>query len=232
LLVTALALTVLTGCDSTQQQAARARLKAARFIDSATLTVVRRRNPDVRVLAVKLVRGSEGSAVTVRLRNAAAHPWHDLPISVGILGGHRSYLNAAPNTYYFKTHLASIAARGSVTWVFTTNRKLPARAKPFALIGARASVPATLAHRLPRIDVTMASSGTRRLLVKVTNASEVPQYQLQIYALGLDRGRYVAAGGATLAHLGTETSEIVAVPLVGAQRPTSVELEALPTTFQ
>jgi hypothetical protein len=238
-LVAALALTVLTGCDSTQQQAARARLKAERFIASAAPTVVRRRNPDIRVVAVKLVRGSAGSAITVRLRNAAARPWHDLPISVGILGsrGHRSYLNAAPNTYYFETHLASIAARGSVTWVFTTNQALPAGAKLFAAVGARSSVPATLVHALPQIDVATASSPTRakgagRLLVKVTNASEVPQYQLQVYALGLDRGRYVAAGRATLAHLGTETSETLALSLVGPGRPTSIELEALPTMFQ
>jgi hypothetical protein len=238
-LVAALAFTVLTGCDSTQQQAVRARLKAERFIASAAPTRVRRRNPDIRVVAVKLVRGSAGSAITVRLRNAAARPWHDLPISVGILGslGHRSYLNASPNTYYFKTHLASIAARGSVTWVFTTDQQLPFGAKPFALVGARSSVPATLEHTLPQIDVATASSpsgakGTRRLLVKVTNTSAVPQYQLQIYALGLDRGRYVAAGGATLAHLGTETSETVAVSMIGAQSPPSIELEALPTMFQ
>jgi hypothetical protein len=176
------------------------------------------------VVAVKLVGGSTGSAITVRLRNVAARPLHDLPISVGILGsrGERSYLNAAPNTYYFETHLASIAARGSVTWVFTTDRKLPFTATPFAVVGARASVPATVEHLLPQIDVAAASSptsanGARRLLV---------------YALGLDRGRYVAAGGATLSHLGTETSETLALSLVGARRSESIELEALPTMFQ
>jgi len=238
-LVIALALTMLTGCDSTQQEAARARLKAERFIDSASATVVRRRSADVRVVAVKLVGGSTGSAITVRLRNLATRPLHDLPISVGILGarGDRSYLNAAPNTFYFETHLASIAAQGSVTWVFTTDRKLPVGATPFAVVGARSSVPATVEHLLPQIDVATASSptsanGARRLLVKVTNASAVPQYQLQIYALGLDRGRYVAAGGATLSHLGTESSETVPLSLVGARRPASIELEALPTMFQ
>ena len=238
-LVTALAFTVLTGCDSTQQQAARARLKAERFIASAAPTVVRRRNPEIRVVAVKLVRGSAGSAITVRLRNAADRPWHDLPVSVGTLGslGHRSYLNASANTFYFETHLASIGARGSVTWVFTTTRKLPRGARPFAVVGARSTVPPTAVRALPQIDVATAGSptsaaGAARLRVKVTNASEVPQYQLQVYALGLDRGRYVAAGGATLSHLGTESSVTVPVTLIGARRPTSIELEALPTMFQ
>jgi hypothetical protein len=236
--VTALALTVLTGCDSTQQQAARARLKAERFIASATPMRVRRRSTAVRVVAVKLVRGAAGSAITVRLRNVTTRPLNDLPISVGILDsrGRDTYLNAAPNTFYFENHLASIGARREETWVFTSTRKLPAGARPFAAVGPRSTVPATTVQTLPQIDVTTASptsaNGARRLLVKVTNASAVPQYQLQIYAFGLERGRYVAAGGTTLPHLGTETSETLSLSLIGTRRPTSIELEALPTMFQ
>jgi hypothetical protein len=238
-LMTVLAFTVLTGCDSTQQEAARARLKAERFIASATPTVVRRRNADVRVVSVGLLRGSGATAITVRLRNSASRPFNDLPIAVGIRAprGRDTYLNASGNTFYFETHLASIGARGSVTWVFTTTRKLPRGARPFAVVGARSTVPPTAVRALPQIDVATAGSptsaaGAARLRVKVTNASEVPQYQLQVYALGLDRGRYVAAGGATLSHLGTESSVTVPVTLIGARRPTSIELEALPTMFQ
>jgi len=230
------ALIGLTACDSTQQQAARARLKAARFIASASPTLVRHRNADVRVLGVTLVRGSGGSAVTVRLRSSARHPLNDLPISVGIVarGGRRAYLNAAANVDYFKTHLASIGADGAVTWVFTTPRQLPASVTPFAAVGAQPSVPPTPVRALPRIEVARAQSptGSSRLRVRVTNVSAVPQYQLQVYAIGLARGRYVAAGQATVSHLGTGTSQLLALPLIGDPRAESVELEAMPTMFQ
>lgn len=236
LMTAALALTVLTGCDSTQQQAARARLKAARFLASATPTVVRDRNANVSVLAVTLVHGSGGAAIAVRLRNDATRPLNDLPISVGIVhpGGRRTYLNASPGSYYFETHLASIAARGSLTWVFTTTRRLPAAATPFALVGSKPSLPPTRVRALPRIDVTPAGSpiGAPQLKLTVTNASAVPQYQLQVYALGLAGGRYVAAGRRTISHLGTGSTQTLAVPLIRDRPPTSIELEALPTMLQ
>jgi hypothetical protein len=237
--MTALALTVSTGCDSTQQQAVRARLKAERVIASEAPTVVRRRSSQIRVVGVTLLRGSGGDAIAVRMRSSATHPLHDLPVSVGIVarGGRRIYLNDAANVYYFKTHLASIAARGSVTWVFTTSRELPASATPFAAVGASATVPATTVRTLPPIEISPAQSPTvssraSGVRVRVTNASAVPQYQLQVYAIGLERGRYVAAGRATIEHLGTGSSETLEIGLLGGRSATSVELEALPTMFQ
>jgi hypothetical protein len=237
--MTVVALTLLAGCDSTQQQAARARLKAERFIASASPTVVRRSNADVRVVGVMLLRGSAGDAITVRLRSRATQPLNDLPISVGIVarGGRRVYLNAAANVDYFKAHLASIGARGSVTWVFTTPRRLPVSAAPFAVVGARASVPPTAVRALPRIDVAQAQAPTAssrgwRLRVRVSNVSAVPQYELQVYAVGLERGRSVAAGRATIGQLGTGSSQTLSLSLLGDRRPRAVELQALPTIFQ
>ena len=234
----AFVLTALAGCDSTQQQAARARLKGIRAIASESPTVVRRANQDVRVVGVTLLRGPWGAVITVRLRNHASHPLNDLPISVGIVSSRRRmYLNAAANVDYFKTHLASIGARSSVTWVFSTPRQSPAAASPFAVVGTRPSVPATAVRALPRIEIAQTrrapgSSLGPRVRLTVTNASAVPQYQLQVYALGLERGRYVAAGRATVSHLGTGSSETLELSLLGARRETSLQLEALPTMFQ
>jgi hypothetical protein len=234
--MTALVLTVLTGCDSTQQQAARARLKAARFIVSHAPTIVRRENDSVRVVGVTLLHGLRGTAIAVRLRNTARHPLNDLPISVGVvaLGGRRTYLNSTANTDYFETHLASIPGGGSLTWVFTTTRRLTIAATAFATVGARASVPARRIRALPRIDVATAGSraGGAAVRVRVTNTSSVPQYQLQVYALGRRRGRYIAAARTSVGHLDAHRTETLALPLVGGRRVTSVELEVLPTTFQ
>jgi hypothetical protein len=234
----ALALTVLAGCDSTQQEAARARLKSLRVLASASPTVVRTPSREVRVLGVTLLRGSGGDAIAVRLRSIATRPLNDLPISVGTFGGgRRSYLNGAANVPYFKAHLASIGAHGSLTWVFTTRRQLAASARPFAAVGARASVPPTAVSALPRIEVAEARPATASarapaVRLTVTNASAVPQYQLQVYAVGVERGRDVAAGRATISHLGTGSSQVLVISMFGEPGAKSIELEALPTMFQ
>jgi hypothetical protein len=50
--------------------------------------------------------------------------------------------------------------------------------------------------------------------------------------VGLERGRAVAAGRATISHLGTGSSQALVISLVGARGASSMELEALPTMFQ
>ncbi len=91
-----------------------------------------------------------------------------------------------------------IAAGETLTWVYTTTRRLPARARPFAIVGAPAVGPAR-----PRVGTAPViararappGSGARPLAVAVTlhNSSSVPQYQLQVYAFALSgrslRGR-------------------------------------------
>ena len=227
-----LGLALLSACDSTQQQAARARLKDARYLASATATIARGPNANVRVAGVTVVRGTAGTAVAVRLVNRASRPLNDLPISVGVVAGRRrAYLNAAPNTFYFETHVASIAAGAALTWVFTTPRKLPATGTPFATVGARASMPLTGVRVLPRVAVAPVRV-VGGLRVRVTNESAVPQYQLQVYAIGLTGGRPVLAGRTTISHLGTGDSDTVALPLIGARSAASLQLEALPTMFQ
>lgn len=227
-----LSLTVLSACDSTQQQAARARLKDARYLASSTPTIARGANASVRVAGVTVVRGSGGTAVAVRLVNRSSRPFNDLPISVGVLAGRRrAYLNAGPNTFYFETHLASIAGRAALTWVFTTPRKLRATGTPFASVGARPAMPLVGVRVLPRVVVAAVRS-TRGLRVRVTNDSAVPQYQLQVYAIGLTGGRAVSAGRTTISHLGTGETDTLPLVLIGARSPVSLQLEALPTMFQ
>jgi hypothetical protein len=228
----ALALAGACACDSTQQQAARARLRNARFLASETPTIARGPNASVRVLGVSVLRGTSGTALAVRLRNETSHPLNDLPISVGIIkDGRRTYLNAGASTFYFQNHLASIAGEGALTWVFTTPRRVPAAVSAFATVGARASMPPTRVRTLPRIAVKVARSH-QGLQVSVTNDSAVPQYQLQVYALGLAGGRDVAAGRATIGSLGTGSTQTLPLQLIGARPETSLQLEALPTMFR
>lgn len=217
---------VVTGCVSTQQIAARARLVSARELASQSTTKVGRPNPDVTVDGVALIHVRAGTAVVVSLRNNTTTTLTDLPISIAVRSGnHALHLNRSANLDYFQSHVAVIGPHATTDWVFTTARRV-AGGRPVATVGLPDLHPA-LAGRLPRVTVT--SDGTAR--VTVTNHSTIPQYDLQVYVVAMRAGRYVGAGGAEIPHLGTHATTSAAVTFVGAAQRITLKPIAVPTIF-
>ena len=72
-----------------------------------------------------------------------------------------------------------------VTWVYTTTRRVPAGARPYAIVGARPSVRAPRVSTAPVIGAIAAprAATTARVAVTLQNRSSIPQYQLQVYAV-------------------------------------------------
>ncbi len=237
LLAAAVAAGLLAGCSTTMQEASRLQLNSARIRASQVSTRVTRTSGVVRVQRLALLSASGRAAYVVTVRNSADRALSDLPISVGYTaaGGSPTYLNSGDTLDYFQSHLPVVAARGELTWVFTAARALPRGAHAFALVG---STPATAAHPstpLPRITATAnatALSPGGRLRIVLDNASSVPQYQLQVYAVAERAGGYVAAGGETVEHLGTSSRRTIELPLLGSLSRATVQVEALPTIFQ
>ena len=229
------ALVALAGCVTTQQRNARAALRATRLLASRRPVVVTHPNRDVRVTQVELLRSAAGAAVVVGLANASPKVLTDLPISVGFrAGGRRTFLNRRGGLEYFQTHLASIGPRGQTAWVFATRRRMPAGARPFALVGSPSVPPMSQGDDLPAIVAEPLTSGpaARLVRVRVHNPTQIPQYGLPVYALARRGARYVAAGRTTLADLGTNTTAIIGLKLIGSTRRASLRLEALPTIFR
>jgi hypothetical protein len=226
----------LTACATTQQEAARLQLDSARIRASQTPTRVTVAGTAVTVQRVALVADHGGTAFVVQVHNPGPRPVTDLPISVGVRTGHRKPVDVnteSPLEFsYFDAHLPVVAARGTLTWVYTTTRRLPARSRPFALVGSQPSPPAPGGSRLPVIRATSRTAGAARLAIALRNVSGVPQYQLQVYAYAQVHGRYVAAGSLTVPHLGTGTGKTVALGLLGSPGAAPVQIETLPTIFQ
>ncbi|MBV9607820.1 MAG: hypothetical protein JO027_22085 [Solirubrobacterales bacterium] len=222
------ALVLLTGCVSTQRIAARARLVDARILASQTVPAAVRADPEISVARPVVVRATGGSAIVVTLRNDSAHVLSDLPLSVGIRPrrGRPAYLNRAANLDYFQTHVASIAPHAVVTWVFTTGRRVGSSLRAFATVGFP-QIQSVAGPDLPRIAVSALRSGA----VSVVNRSTIPQYDLPVYAVAVRGGRVVAAGEATVAHLGTHGHTTLTVALLGNGRGAALHLTALPTIF-
>lgn len=217
---------VLTGCVSTQQIAARARLVSARELASQSTTQVGRANPNVKVGRVALIHARAGTAVVVSLRNDTPTTLTDLPISISVRSGHRDLsLNRSANLDYFESHVAVIGPHATTDWVFTTGRRV-AGARAVASVGFPALHP-SLAADLPQVEV----SPERNARVTVSNHSTIPQYDLQVYVVATRAGRYVGAGRAEVPHLGTHATTSVRVTFLGAAHGVTLKLIAVPTIF-
>jgi hypothetical protein len=227
---------LLTGCVTTQHIAARARLVNARILASQTPTRVDTSNPEVSVTRSVLIRSGTGTAIAVSLVNDSSRTLTDVPISVGTAtrAGRRTYLNQSANLDYFQSHVAAIGPHATVTWVFTTSRKVSAAARPFATVGdalLQAPVPGRLPQIATTVRRTVSTTGAVALQVAVVNHSVVPQYDLPVYAIAVRGGRDVAAGFASVVHLGTHGRTTVRLTLTGDTNQAALELAALPTIF-
>jgi hypothetical protein len=236
----------LSGCVSTQDKNARAKLVANRTIEGREPLSLGGSSHDVRVLHVDRVRGRHGGALVVTLRNRGEQPLTDVPIAVGVRAadGRRTELNGGRGLAWFQTHVPAISAGETTSWIFITRRALPG-GQPYAVAGT-----ATASGALPRITATVerapaarrAAHGRRRAVrhstassavrVALVNDSDVPQFGLQVYAVVRAGGRVIAAGTATVRHLSSRGRAGARVALFGAPGGHTVRVHAPPTIFE
>lgn len=224
---------LLSGCVSTQTTAARVRLANARLVAATQPTVVLRANPEVSVGAPVLIHGRGGAAFVVSLRNDSSRALTDVPISVGVItrSGRRLYLNRSASEDYFASHVAAIGPGSATTWVFVTAQPV-APGHAFAVAGFPA-LHASVAGALPAIAVSTGAEddASGRVSVSVANHSAIPQDDVPLYVVAVRGGRDVAAGNATVAHLGTHATTTLRVSLLGTPGQAALRLIALPTIF-
>jgi hypothetical protein len=224
---------VLSGCVTTQDLAARAQLVDARIRAGEVRLRVGSLERDVRVTALTLLRVPDGTAIVAELRNTSARALTDLPVLVGVRtgGGRELYLNRAANTGYLGNHLVAIGAGQTVTWVFTSHRRLASPGRPFAEVGTT-QIPEPAASALPRFEVTSVRASTSATLsLAVANRSGITQNGLPVYAVAIRGGRVTAAGRALVTLLGAHETAQVRLTVLGRDAGAAVQLSALPTIF-
>jgi hypothetical protein len=224
----------LSGCKTTQQSNDRLALRAKRTLEGRKPVHVSRPNADIKVEEATLVRGPKGGAVVVVLRNEGAKIASDLPIEVGVRdGGGETVLNAGKTLPYFQSHAPALAPGGKTTWVFRSEKPLPAGGAAFAKVGVAGPQPLTEPSRLPDVSVSAASPVTNSTLsVTIRNNTDVPQYDLEVYATAKKGRSYVAAGQTAVEHIGSDSSATVELPLIGEPKGARIELFTSPTYFQ
>jgi hypothetical protein len=230
---------VLSGCvETTQQKNARVALRDERLLASRSAVRVTRSDPNVTVLAVRMLRRPAGTAIAVTLRNDSSRPVSDLPISVGVTtpAGRTSYLDQQPELPYFQTHIAGVGAGALATWAFSSTRPAPS-GRAFARVGASAVASDKAATSLPAIVSSVTSVRPSRsdhaiVTAVVTNRSRVSQDGLEVYAYALSGDRLIAAGAAPLDSLDGEAKKSLQIPLLGDPGAGAVHLVIPPTNFQ
>ena len=235
LIIAGLGLPLLTGCVTTQQEAARVQINSARIRASQVPLRLTGRNTQVEVTSVRLIalRRVARSAIVVTLRNRAASPVSDLPLLVGVSlpHGRRISLNRE-SADYFQNHVPAISPHAALRFVLTVDRRLPATAVPFARLGGSATVAVPAAEPLPELQVLGSRQihGTATLTVR--NLSGIPQFQLPVYAVARRRGRSVAAGQALVNELDSGASAQLRVSLIGNSAGATLSLQAPPTILK
>ena len=74
----------LAACNTTQQTAARLKVRSKRLLADRRPIEVTGEAHGVKVLRASLLRGAAGTAVAVDLRNSGPKPINDLPLEVGL----------------------------------------------------------------------------------------------------------------------------------------------------
>jgi hypothetical protein len=219
----------VSGCATTQDSNKRISVRFDRTLASRKPLDLRGTDPNVKVVRTAVVDGKDGSAIVVVLRNTGEEPVNDLPIEVGPRGS--SPLNTAANVPYFQSHAPAIAPGEEVTWVYASKDPIGS-SEAFARVGRPSSPPLTTAGHVSELE-TSGKSGGSGVKAEVTNDTGVPQYDLDVYAVALKGGRYVAAGRASLEHLGVSKSAHVTLPLAGGDaKGTRIQVFAPQTLFQ
>lgn len=230
---------LLLGCSTTMQEAARLQLNDARIRASEVSTRVTATSGAIRVARIALVFSRAGTAFVVVVRNLSRRQVSDVPISVGVRSGHGRLLyfnqRSGLEYFYFDAHLPVLGPGATLTWVYTTSRRVPARSRPFALVGGAPHPLAPISASVPVLRANVAlprSSGAPRLVITVHNLSTVPQYQLPVFAFATRGGRYVAAGNLTVLDLGGQASTTFDLGLTGNPGHARLHVEAIPAVLQ
>jgi hypothetical protein len=227
----------LTGCETTAEKSSRlehqAKLAAAREHRASTPATFAGRSAFVKVLSATLLRGSEGDAAVITLRNSSPHALRSVPIAITVsdAAGRAVFQNNAAGTEAGLLSVSTIPAHGELSWV---DDQIPANGSP-AAVSARVGEAPTVSGAVPVTSVSglhliddptngVGAGGT------VTNRSGVAQHGLVVFVLALRGAHPVAAARSVLPELAAGASLPFQAFFVGDPRGGTLQASAPAST--
>jgi hypothetical protein len=224
---------VTTACESTQDKSKRLAGSSAVLSDEGL--VVRRQNPDVKVLETKALQDENGGAVVVEMRNVSKQALTNVPVSIDVrgAGGKSVFRNDQAGLETALTHAPLLTPNDKFLWV---NDQVEADAKPksvTARVGMAKPAPTgqipTIVLSRPKLEIDPVS-GTAAVGF-ATNRSKIEQRDLVIFAVGKKGGKIVAAGRGQIRRIKPDKRARFQIFFIGNPRGASLELAAPPTTL-
>jgi hypothetical protein len=226
---------LLAGCESTQSRSARLKANSKGALDEGRGVVVKKENPDVKVLATSTLKDRNGEAVVVRLRNVGKKPLANLPISVRLAdkSGKAVYTNTTPGLEAALAHVAFLHPGQELFWVNdqVVSSGRPAQAR--TLVGASKPV----SGQVPKVGVKGVHllddpvSGISAI-GRVTNRSALLQRRLPVFCVARRGGAIVAAGRAILEKVKPGKAASFQVFFIGNPRGGRITCTPLPSTLK
>ncbi len=203
--VAALSALLVTGCESSQDKAARVqKINEARQKVAAQPLTVAKVDRRIKISEVAVLRGKDTDAVVVTVVNTTSKPIADLPIAVNLLNSAGKVIatNTDPGTDHWLNHIPLLRPGKSFSWVNDQFEPLPAARKATVRIGSGAVVPrpypdAQLIKTRFFADPISGAAFTG----KAKGNAPVLQERLVIFSVGRQGGRIVAAGRGVLEKL-------------------------------
>jgi hypothetical protein len=231
-----LAALALTACESNQERSAklekadkhREREAVARRELAQRALTITRQSTRVKVVSTAVVRGSEGAAAIVSLRNDSSTSLRDVPIRITVKNarGASIYTNATPGLSPTLLSVALLPAHDVVTWIDDQVQGTGTPAGVSAQVGE--GTPASGA--IPRLSVEGAHLSEAQAEGNLVNHSAVAQQELVVDAIARRAGKIVAAGRAVLAQATAGSSTPFQIFFVGDPSGARLEVSAPATT--
>ena len=227
--------TLAAGCESTQSKSARLEAHSKTTLDEGRGLVVKKENPDVKVLATSTLKDANGEAVIVRMRNVGTRPLADLPIAVRLAdkSGKPVYTNTQPGLETALAHVAFLQPGQELFWVNdqVVSSGRPAQAR--TLVGSAKPVTGP-APRIEIKDVHLESDPVSGMSAtgRVVNHSQLLQRRLPVFCVARRGNAVVAAGRAILEKVKPGRSAPFTVFFIGDPRGARLTATPLPTTLK
>jgi hypothetical protein len=232
-------LAALAGCETTEEKSAQiGREKAAyerahpRPKASPGLRITSE-STRVRVVSQYLLRGSEGAAAVVTVRNDSARGLRAVPIAIEAKDASGAVVagNTAGGLAASLTQISYLPPRATFTWVDDQLQGSSA-----ASLAVKVGEAAAVSRTVPAVSVSGVKSfedpangpGAEGL---VANRSSLEQHELAVYVVARRGGRVVAAGRAVVPLLAPGQSTRFQAFFVGSPRGATIEVEAPASTL-
>jgi hypothetical protein len=231
-----LAALALAGCESNQERSAKLERASQRLQREtrrrATLALhglsITHQSTKVKAIATAVVKGAEGAAAVVTVRNVSSTSLRDVPIQIDVRNadGASIYTNEVPGLSATLASVALIPAHTALTWI---DDQVQTTATP-ASVTARIGEGAPVAGAAPSLNVEGVHLSEGQAEGNLANHSAVGQQELVVNAVSRRAGRVIAAGRAVLPTAPAGSSTPFQIFFVGDPSGGRLEVSAPATT--